>query len=238
MVLMKYRSAFLFSIVVIVVVTSSGILNQSSAFISVDSEKENSCMNTTCHDLSDYKKTFTVETKPYENCICHSATPDFSLTLEVLGPRKLEPGERTNFTLKIHGGPGVTYGFGVNATNGTLPRNIHKAPLESNTFIIEYIAPAENQSVDIIFSGLSADGDFLPLPKDTNSTGDSWNHRTITLEIIKENTADNGTAAGNPSNGSSNLEFLLIITMVSVPIIIMAFTGVIISRRRKEKNKD
>jgi hypothetical protein len=169
----------------------------TSGFISVVNEEERSCIETeVCHDISQYVRLTEGDAFPYEHCICHSELPEFSLVVEVKGPRTLKVGDSAIYTLSINGGPGVSYGFGANASNGTLERRIQFTPQESNTFEIEYTAPAEPQDVTIKFVGLSADGDLESIPTNDSYEGDSWNIHTVSVEIV-ENLPDNSDDSSN-----------------------------------------
>jgi uncharacterized Tic20 family protein len=202
-----------FCVILSIIFVSS--IDQTSGFISLVKPEDRSCFEAdVCHDISDYKRATQGNAYPYEHCICHGEIPNSSLVVEVKGPRKAVPGETLTFTMTIYGGPGVSYGYGVNASAGSLPKKYPFSPLESNVVEIEYTAPSNPQVVNITFVGLSAGGDQQAIPLTNKTAGDSWNLHKISVEV-EEKVVDD-------KDGSSiNYYFIVIIVVLVVLVIIL-----------------
>ena len=226
MISMKLPGAAIILFIAMLVIVTSIPPQQSSGFKSLANEDDRSCIEAdVCHDISDYRRTTQGAAYPYEHCICHSEIPDSGTLIEVKGPRTVQPGEKVKYTIVIYGGMGVSYGFGINATNGTLNKNYQFSPLETNEIEIEYMAPDIEQTVYITFVGLSSDGDLEVKPVSNETAGDTWNLNKITVEIKK------GT---NTDEESSMSSFIIILMLVMIIIIILVLIRI---RKGKLKRK-
>jgi hypothetical protein len=211
--MMKPVTALILLMAMLIILTSLPN-DQSSGFKSLADEKDRNCIeNVVCHDISEFRRSTQGDAYPYEHCICHSEIPDSGTLIEVKGPRTVEPGEEVTYTLVIYGGPGLTFGFGINATNGTLNKNFQFAPQEDNEFEIEYTAPESEQTVFITFVGLSGDGDLEVQPKTNETAGDTWNLNKITIDVKHRQTVSDGD--------SPTLFYLTIILVVTVIVVVI-----------------
>jgi len=204
-------------------------MSPTTGFKSLADPEDRTCIEEdSCHDISEYQRVTEGEAYPYEHCICHGEIPDPSILVEIKGPRTLAPGAKATYTGKILGGPGVTYGFGINVTNGTLSKNYHFSPLETNEFEFEFTAPAEAQTVYLTVAGLSSDGDTEAIPHTNLTAGDEWNSFRITIKIA--HTGDDGS-----SNEPSTILYL---TTGLVMIVIVIIILIILKRTQRKRIKD
>jgi hypothetical protein len=207
---MRLPATALILFTIILIIFTSVPQQKSTGFKSLADDEDKSCIEVVvCHDISEYRRTTQGDAYPYEHCICHSEIPDPGTLIEVKGPRTVEPTEVVMYSVIIHGGDGISYGFAVNATNGTVNKNYQFSPLDKNVIEIEYTAPDTEQTVQITFVGLSSDGDLEVKPEGNDTAGDTWNLNRITVEI-KEHTAD--------SDGGSTP--LLVITLILVAVVV------------------
>jgi len=222
---MKKQIIALFSTLLILLIFSQIISSSGSGFKTIsDDEKKRSCIEAdVCHDISDYRRTTQGDAFPYEHCICHGEIPDYGTVIEVKGPRTLRPGQQVTYTLIIHGGSGVSYGFGANATAGILDKQFQFSPQQENEFEIKYTAPVEEGEVFITFVGLSADGDLEVKPQSNETAGDTWNLNKIKVDV-KEKQDDN--------DAGYSQQLIIIFALFVVVIIVIVL---IKQTRRKSK---
>jgi hypothetical protein len=217
-----YITIILFSIAFAGLESSKGF---STIVTSTEDKDPKSCIESNkCH-LSGYTRLTQGEAFPYEHCLCHGELVDQSLVVEIKGPRTAVTDEKLIYTLIMHGGPGIAYGYSVNASNGYLPKRFHFTPRSENTIEIEYVTPSNPQTVKLTFVGLSADGDWKSRPE-TNSSiyaGDSWNVHRITIDIVERKDV-------KEPESNNFFSFILIIA-----IIILLLTIIILSRRGGKK---
>ncbi len=125
-------------------------------------------------------------------CTCHGPS-NSGVTVEIVGPSTLTPGEKGNYLVTIAGGPLAAAGVNVAVSNGTLEASTggglqlisgeltHQTPRApasgTTTFNFAYTAPSTPGSATLFATGNSVN--LL-----SGSGGDAWNHapnKTITV---------------------------------------------------------
>ncbi len=162
-------------------------------------------------------------------CTCHGPSTS-GVTVEIVGPSALTPGEKGNYLVTIAGGPLAAAGVNLAASTGTLEASAggglqlisgeltHQTPRApvsgTTTFNFAYTAPSTPGSTTLYATGNSVN--LL-----SGSGGDAWNHapnKTITISSATS-VADGAVPATmqleqnypNPFNPMTIIDYRLVI---------------------------
>ncbi len=164
-------------------------------------------------------------------CTCHSASPNSSVLVNIIGPSTMGAGDTATFMLKIKGGPLSRGGCDIASSSGSLILSSSEAflkrVLESGsyelthtspkapspdtvTFTFKFIAPSTPGSATIYANGNSVNNDGT-------SSGDSWNYASSkTISVTATGIRETGVTTAsyklsqnfpNPFNPSTKISF-------------------------------